>query len=392
MRYLFFDIECCDGEHICEFGYVLTDTAFHILERDVVLINPEKPFCLTGRPGHRDLKLWYSDEEYQNSPTFPTYYPMIRSLIEAEDQMVIGHAIDNDAAFLRTACRRYGCDPINFSFYDSQMMFSEYADVHRQVSLSDAGNALETKKPEYLHRSDHDAKATMELVKAMCRSIGVSLSEFVELCPSVSGKSEDHRIILAGEEHKWDKKLRALQTGELDEEGKKELLRRLISHAEPDAGAVNILYGERICFDEEYENEHPEEMLRIVQLIVNAGGVYVLAAKKCKYFVMASEHAEASRRLAAISDGSKKTAHIKRISLAEFYAHLEITPEDVAACHLPNAKILAEDERTQKEKRKKHNTSYGNASAGDSRPTTIGASLLAQGIDLAALFTPTDEE
>lgn len=25
MRYLFFDIECCDGKHICEFGYVITD-------------------------------------------------------------------------------------------------------------------------------------------------------------------------------------------------------------------------------------------------------------------------------------------------------------------------------------------------------------------------------
>ena len=25
MRYLCFDIECCDGQHICEFGYVITD-------------------------------------------------------------------------------------------------------------------------------------------------------------------------------------------------------------------------------------------------------------------------------------------------------------------------------------------------------------------------------
>ena len=25
MRYLAFDIECCDGKHICEFGYVITE-------------------------------------------------------------------------------------------------------------------------------------------------------------------------------------------------------------------------------------------------------------------------------------------------------------------------------------------------------------------------------
>lgn len=25
MDYLFFDIECCDGRNICEFGYVVAD-------------------------------------------------------------------------------------------------------------------------------------------------------------------------------------------------------------------------------------------------------------------------------------------------------------------------------------------------------------------------------
>ena len=25
LRYLFFDIECCDGKHMCSFGYVVCD-------------------------------------------------------------------------------------------------------------------------------------------------------------------------------------------------------------------------------------------------------------------------------------------------------------------------------------------------------------------------------
>lgn len=29
MRYLAFDIECCDGKHICEFGYVITKDKFN---------------------------------------------------------------------------------------------------------------------------------------------------------------------------------------------------------------------------------------------------------------------------------------------------------------------------------------------------------------------------
>lgn len=42
MRYLFFDIECCNGRDICEFGYVITDTEFNVLEKNDFTINPEK--------------------------------------------------------------------------------------------------------------------------------------------------------------------------------------------------------------------------------------------------------------------------------------------------------------------------------------------------------------
>ena len=36
MKYLSFDIECCDGRHICEFGYVVVDEKFNVLERDCI--------------------------------------------------------------------------------------------------------------------------------------------------------------------------------------------------------------------------------------------------------------------------------------------------------------------------------------------------------------------
>ena len=44
MRYLFFDIECCNGRNICEFGYVITDDKFNILEKKDFTINPENKF------------------------------------------------------------------------------------------------------------------------------------------------------------------------------------------------------------------------------------------------------------------------------------------------------------------------------------------------------------
>ena len=39
MRYLFFDIECCNGRNICEFGYVITDDKFIKVLKEK--INPE---------------------------------------------------------------------------------------------------------------------------------------------------------------------------------------------------------------------------------------------------------------------------------------------------------------------------------------------------------------
>lgn len=33
MKYLFFDIECCDGNHMCSFGYVIVNNNFEILEK-----------------------------------------------------------------------------------------------------------------------------------------------------------------------------------------------------------------------------------------------------------------------------------------------------------------------------------------------------------------------
>ena len=44
MKYLFFDIECCDGNHMCSFGYVIINSDFEILEKRDLVINPEKVF------------------------------------------------------------------------------------------------------------------------------------------------------------------------------------------------------------------------------------------------------------------------------------------------------------------------------------------------------------
>lgn len=74
MRYLAFDIECCDGVHICEFGYVIADGNFNVIEKEVITINPQLRFRLTGRSGGRDIELSFTEEQYYGSPIFTEYY------------------------------------------------------------------------------------------------------------------------------------------------------------------------------------------------------------------------------------------------------------------------------------------------------------------------------
>ena len=114
MKYLFFDIECCDGIHICEFGYVITDEQFKVLDKECILINAEVPFKLEVRKDGRDLYLTHSEEEYRASPIFTAYYDKIKQLIEEKEQKIVGFSMNDDAKFLNTACKRYDLPPIQY--------------------------------------------------------------------------------------------------------------------------------------------------------------------------------------------------------------------------------------------------------------------------------------
>ena len=108
MRYVFFDIECADGGKgsICSFGYVITDEYFRELESDDIVINPESRFRLAGRSKKPDILFAYTEEEFRKAPNFPSFYGKIRSLLEGEDQLVIGHSVQDDVSFLCKACER----------------------------------------------------------------------------------------------------------------------------------------------------------------------------------------------------------------------------------------------------------------------------------------------
>ena len=361
MRYLFFDIECCNGRDICEFGYVITDDKFNILEKKDITINPENKFNLTGRPDGRDLYLYYSEATYYRSNKFSYFYNDIKKLIEYPDQLVVGHAISNDAVFLRIACRRYKLDPINFRFADSQRMFSEFSNIRKSISLENAGESLRVDKPNYLHKSDDDSELTMNLVKEMCKQWDCSLEELIELCDSCSGKSENNEITYDDFEIRQQKRYEAAKSG-INNNIRGRNYRMFLQFLEGVKTQGDIiespLNGKSLCVSLNYEIGHFKEMLSLVQLLTNHNAKYKMRASDNDIFVtyeMKDDEGNLRNcsRLKHVNDAMAEGKDIKIISFDELLRILNVTEGELSTMSFPDASSFYKKPKPRQKAKKK---------------------------------------
>ena len=187
MKYLFFDIECANPKYnsICTFGYVITDENFGVIEQRDILMNPE-----TGYDKYviKNI-LRYPTEVLDAQMPFPCYYDEIEQLMCAPETVVLGFSISNDIRFLNETCIRYRLPSLNYRFFDVQKIYGDYAKVQDQASIETAGEVLHLDKPFFVHRSDEDARITMEILKAICIEKGKTLSALLESTVSCGGKN-----------------------------------------------------------------------------------------------------------------------------------------------------------------------------------------------------------
>ena len=123
MNYLFFDIECCDGIHMCSFGYVIVNSNFEILEKDDINMNPHWRFR-KGKDGFNILNfLDYPKQYYMKEKPFNYYYKRIKSLLTDENNVLLGHNVASDINFLNIACRRYDIEEFKLLAYDTQNFY-----------------------------------------------------------------------------------------------------------------------------------------------------------------------------------------------------------------------------------------------------------------------------
>ena len=321
MRYVFFDIECADGGKgsVCSFGYVITDENFHELESDDIVINPESKFHLSGKSKRPSILFAYTEAEFRNAPRFPVFYERIRSLLESENQIVMGHSVQDDVNFLCKACARYGLPALKFTFADSQSLYAQVFGCGGQIGLDRACEEFSIDKPQDIHKSEEDARATMLLTKAICQSKKMSLTDCVKNLPVV-GETEDFKIFCSY--------IHPNRT----------MFQSFLEKVSPKTQRKQVFAGKCVSASMAIEQPKQAQIYHLIQMIVDAGGSYTRVSSQCDVFVTLGNANEGRvcKRTKTAHDARRGGRRIEFITLDELLKRLEITKEEYLAFPLPD--------------------------------------------------------
>ena len=373
VQYLSFDIECCDGKHICEFGYVITDENFKVTKKECYTINPEKPFNLIGRENREDCILFFPEEKYYNSPIFPAFYNKIKNLVSMPETIIFGHAMRSDAIFLRDACKRYKLPSLNFDFIDSQELYKEFSGIHKYISLENAETVLDLDKPQFHHKSDDDALLTIELVEKICKELNVNVSELMILCPTACGASHNFNIQYTGDDLQSMMNALGKNSNALSQSRKQKCIQKFAETVVSEGDIIeSCLNNKKLCFSRVFEKSNTADTLKLIQVLANHGCKYNVKVSENDYYVADDEELldpipkENTRYFAALKNDDGR--NVKVISFEDFLAIIDLTTDEIKQLKMP----VVPKRKTKKKK----------VYSTGSNSYTIGDQLRAHGIDL----------
>lgn len=392
MKYLFFDIECANCFNgtgkICEFGYVLTDEQFNVLDKKIFLINPRDNF---DRYVVKNL-LAYDVNVYRQSLDYKHYFKRIEQLFTDKDIMILGHTVDADIKYLNDEAVRYKLSFFDCKFYDAKYMYNTYSGTpDKSVGVSKICTELGIDSPVHEHRSVDDAYATMLIVKEICRRLEVDVHALIEQCDDCRGETKDGEIktVVTERARKKREELEKMygapiQNNFIKGDNKTAFL-QFLDGVKP-LGEIrnNELTDKRLSISLNYEYGHYKQMLSIVQLLANCGCTYCLKASGADYFVTyqlidADGNEKSCSRQKYVAEAIEHGATIKILSFDELLHMLGVTMEDIEKMPYPNMSCFV---RKQNDKSKIQGKSKAVYSSSHSQ-NTLGDLLKAQGVDLS---------
>lgn len=374
MDYLFYDIECSDGRHMCSFGYVITDEYFNILEKADILINPEAIFhtgawSKKNREKDPGIELAYPKERFKANPTFPARYERIQRLLQHDDRKIIGFSHHNDALFLTVACKRYELPIIDYKFYDAQEMFGESRNIVNQVALNAIAEALEVDLSKLVqHRSDDDAEASMLVTKALCKDLGLTIEELIGHCPRCAGEvtAEGKCKYYVREAKRAEKRMRAqaarsnrMTTKNLEE------FKKYVRSMQPDPILELTFRGKKVTLNSPYEYKHFKETCLIAKEIAARGGKYVRMGSEADIYV-ADEQGKRCMRLPHVKRAIAAGKAVETITMGELLTRLSLTEKELENAEFPvvpeeGTPVVKKKRRRSRKKRKPSSAATANA-------------------------------
>ncbi len=335
MDYLFIDIECAnckDGGKLCEFGYVLVDENFTVLDEKNILINPSAEFdrYVLGN------MLNYKKEDYDNSPLFSQVYPQIFSLLTAKDRLIVGHTVGGDAVHIGDDCVRYRLQTPDFAFVDVVEIYKAYTQTQNATSLVNMCKELGIETGDNVHSAGVDARLTMLVAKSLCEKTAVSIKELIENTPNCKGEIKNYAKTVA-QKRNYKKYLEDCAKNGIDliNGERYNVLRLFRRFVYPRIkNPLPEIQNKTVCLSENYERANYNRTLWLIQKIKNAGGTCVTAPSKCDIFVkydIPTEDGEGvyCKKLEGALQSVSKGKNIKIVSVEEFIKMLKTSPEEL---------------------------------------------------------------
>jgi len=350
MKYTFFDIECANcfqgRGKICSFGYVVTDEAFNIIEREDILIDPHSKFHLAGRGNRPGIVLAYNEEEFKSAPRFPHFYKRIRELLTDENSIIFGFSVLSDAGYIKSECERYKKEIFDYDFIDVQRIFTDMHSLNNTPSLLHAAESFDSHETQDVHKSDDDAYLTLKVLMGMCEKEKLSPMQLIEKYPNGKCWCKDGFIDTEYTHYKELLKAQRLSKMEKNTGSPKKnwICASRENHYEffkyssrvfVNFKADSCLKKQKICISNLYEDYHFAEMLNIVSLLAKNGASYTSRVQSCTIFVEASlkngkgEDYTCYRKNKLLNLMETEGKEVDIISLEELFARLNITEEQL---------------------------------------------------------------
>lgn len=187
MNLLFIDCEVANKHNIqpkiAQFGYVLVNDSFQIIEEGNFFINPGENEDFSDVV-ERKIELAHFENDYEfyrKQNKFPYYYEKIKSLLTNPENQVIGWDIKNDLFCISSECKRYELIDINIKAFDVQTFYRITKKKLVIPSLSNAINNLFPNNDDVIKIKEHYSKTNallaFKVFEKICNEYRFTLSE-----------------------------------------------------------------------------------------------------------------------------------------------------------------------------------------------------------------------